>query len=141
MWPVRCTDRGVIGRFSTFLEHVKPTAGDKRVTRYNALFHWAVPEGREIEAGREVGRFHIMTHAYWREGGPEFKNVNIMGVAHGLDKSVLLAHKAAMDAHLESVGIPVGYTNVFWGGRSEIKPSEIAPDAYRAFCRRVGLNL
>ena len=134
-------DRGVIGRFSTFLEHVKPTAGDKRVTRYNALFHWAVPEGREIEAGREVGRFHIMTHAYWREGGPEFKNVNIMGVAHGLDKSVLLAHKAAMDAHLESVGIPVGYTNVFWGGRSEIKPSEIAPDAYRAFCRQVGLNL
>ena len=133
-------DRGVIGRFSTFLEHVKPTAGDQRVTRYNALFHWAVPAGREIEAGREVGRFHIMTHAYWREGGPEFRNVNIMGVAHGLDKSVLLAHKAAMDAHLESVGIPVGYTNVFWGGRSEIKPSEIAPDAYRAWCRSVGVD-
>jgi hypothetical protein len=46
-----------------------------------------VPEGREIEAGREVGRFHIMTHAYWREGGPEFGNVNIMGVAHGTDKT------------------------------------------------------
>ena len=133
-------DRGVIGRFSTFLEHVKPTAGDQRVTRYNALFHWAVPPGREIEAGREVGRFHVMTHAYWREGGPEFKNVNIMGVAHGLDKSVLLAHKAAIDAHLEAVGIPVGYTNMFWGGRSEIKPSEIAPDAYGAFCRSVGLD-
>lgn len=133
-------DRGVIGRFSTFLEHVKPTAGDQRVTRYNALFHWAVPAGREIEAGREVGRFHIMTHAYWREGGPEFKNVNIMGVAHGLDKSVLLAHKAAMDAHLGSIGIPVGYTNVFWGGRSEIKPSEIAPDAYRAWCRSAGVD-
>ena len=133
-------DRGVIGRFSTFLEHVKPTAGDQRVTRYNALFHWAVPEGREIEAGREVGRFHVMTHAYWREGGPEFRNVNIMGVAHGLDKSVLLAHKAAIDAHLESVGLPVSYTNVFWGGRSEIKPSEIAPDAYRAFCVGNGLD-
>ena len=133
-------DRGVIGRFSTFLEHVKPSAGDQRVTRYNALFHWAVPTGREIEAGREVGRFHIMTHAYWREGGPEFRNVNIMGVAHGLDKSVLLAHKAAIDAHLESVGIPVSYTNVFWGGRSEIKPSEIAPDAYRAWCRGVGVD-
>ncbi len=133
-------DRGVIGRFSTFLEHVKPTAGDQRVTRYNALFHWAVPAGREIEAGREVGRFHIMTHAYWREGGPEFRNVNIMGVAHGLDKGVLLAHKAAMDAHLESIGIPVGYTNVFWGGRSEIKPSEIAPTAYRDFCRSVGVD-
>ncbi len=133
-------DRGVIGRFSTFLEHVKPTAGDQRVTRYNALFHWAVPAGREIEAGREIGRFHIMTHAYWREGGPEFKNVNIMGVAHGLDKSVLLAHKAAMDAHLEGLGIPVSYTNVFWGGRSEIKPSEIAPEAYRTFCRSLGLD-
>ncbi len=133
-------DRGVIGRFSTFLEHVKPSAGDQRVTRYNALFHWAVPEGREIEAGREIGRFHIMTHAYWREGGPEFKNVNIMGVAHGLDKSVLLAHKAAMDAHLETFGIPISYTNVFWGGRSEIKPSEIAPEAYRTFCRSMGVD-
>ncbi len=133
-------DRGVIGRFSTFLEHVKATADNERVTRYNALFHWAVPAGRELEAGREVGRFHIMTHAYWREGGPEFRNVNIMGVAHGLDKSVLLAHKAAMDAHLEAIGIPVSYTNVFWGGRSEIKPSEIAPAAFREFCRQSGLN-
>ncbi len=133
--------RGVIGRFSTFLEHIKPTAEGQRVTRYNALFHWAVPPGREIEAGREVGRFHIMTHAYWREGGPEFRNVNIMGVAHGLDKSVLLAHKAAIDAHLESIGIPIGYTNVFWGGRSEIKPSEISPLAYAEFCARHGLDL
>src|SRR5581483_5109586 len=62
--------RKVIGRFSTFLEHVKPLASGERVTRFNALFHWAVPSGREIEAGREVGRHHILTHAYWREGGP-----------------------------------------------------------------------
>src|SRR5215203_6192429 len=68
--------RRVIGRFSTFLEHVKPSAAGERATRYNALFHWRVPEGREIEAGREVGRHHILTHAYWREGGPEFANVN-----------------------------------------------------------------
>ena len=99
-----------------------------------------MPPGREIEAGREVGRFHIMTHAYWREGGPEFRNVNIMGVAHGTDKDVLLAHKAAIDAHLESVGIPVSYTNVFWGGRSEIKPAEISPFAYREFCLQNGLT-
>src|SRR5258708_6919004 len=129
-----------MGRFYRLLEHGKPTAGDIRVTRYNALFHWAVPPGREIEAGREVGRFHIMTHAYWREGGPEFRNVNIMGVAHGIDKDVLLAHKAAMDEHFESVGIPVSYTNVFWGGRSEIKPSEISPVAYRSFCRESGID-
>jgi DNA-binding Lrp family transcriptional regulator len=133
--------RGVIGRFSTFLEHVKPSAEGKRVTRYNALFHWSVPEGRELEAGREVGRFHIMTHAYWREGGPEFQNVNIMGVAHGQDKDVLLAHKAAMDAHFAQIGIPVSYTNVFWGGRSEIKPSEISPVVYRQFCRENGLSV
>ena len=110
------------------------------MTRYNALFHWRVPAGREIEAGREVGRFHIMTHAYWREGGPEFAHVNVMGVAHGQEKTRVLAHKAAMDAHLEAVGIPVSYTNVFWGGRSEIKPSEIAPAAYETFCRDNGLD-
>jgi|SRR5690348_11336983 DNA-binding Lrp family transcriptional regulator len=123
-------DRKVIGRFSTFLEHVKPSAGGTRVTRYNALFHWRVPEGREIEAGREVGRHHILTHAYWREGGPEFANVNIMAVAHGTDKATVLAHKAAIDAHLIGVGMPILYTNVFWGGRSEIKPSEISPAVY-----------
>ncbi len=134
-------ERGVVGRFSTFLEHVKPAAGGLRATRYNALFHWAVPAGREIDAGREVGRFHIMTHAYWREGGPEFNGVNIMGVAHGLDKDVLLAHKAAMDAHLAACGIAVGYTNVFWGGRSEIKPSEISPLAYGKFCQAQGIGL
>ena len=132
--------RKIIGRFSTFLEHVKPLTGGERVTRFNALFHWAVPAGREIEAGREVGRHHIMTHAYWREGGPEFRNVNVMGVAHGTDKTLVLAHKAAIDAHLASVGIDVSYTNVFWGGRSEIKPSEIAPQAYRDWCESMGVK-
>ena len=132
--------RGVIGRFSTFLEHVKPSATGERVTRYNALFHWRVPPGREIEAGKEVGRHHILTHAYWREGGPEFANVNIMAVAHGTEKAVVLAHKAAIDRHLEAAGIPVGYTNVFWGGRSEIKPSEISPFAYVEFCRSLGVD-
>ena len=134
------TRRGVIGRFSTFLEHVKPLATGDRVTRFNALFHWAVPPGREIEAGREAGRFHILTHCYWREGGPEFHNVNIMAVAHGTDKGVVLEHKKAIDVHLESVGIPVTYTNVFWGGRSEIKPSEISPIAYREWCASAGVD-
>lgn len=132
--------RKVIGRFSTFLEHVKPLADGDRVTRFNALFHWAVPAGREIEAGREVARHFCMTHAYWREGGPEFKNVNIMGVAHGTEKSLVLAHKAAIDRHLEEAGMPISYTNVFWGGRSEIKPSEISPFAYRDWCKSVGLD-
>jgi hypothetical protein len=128
--------KGVVGRFSTFLEHVKPNAdaGGKSVTRYNALFHWKVPAGREIDAGRELGRHYIMTHAYWREGGPEFRGVNIMGVAHGTEKETVLEHKAAIDDHLREAGIAFDYTNVFWGGRSEIKPSEIAPAAYVAFC-------
>lgn len=133
-------DRKVIGRFSTFLEHVKPSATGARVTRYNALFHWRVPEGREIEAGREVGRHHILTHAYWREGGPEFAGVNIMAVAHGTDKSVVLEHKAAIDRHLADAGIPVSYTNVFWGGRSEIKPSEISPGEYRSWLTSIGAD-
>jgi AsnC-like ligand binding domain len=132
--------RKLLGRFSTFLEHVKETASGERVTRYNALFHWAVPPGREVEAGREIGRHHILTHCYWREAGPEFINVNVMGVAHGTDKPLVLAHKAAIDAHLASLGIPIAYTNVFWGGRSEIKPSEISPLAYAAWCAEVGLE-
>ncbi len=123
-------DKQVIGRFSTFLEHVKPSSAGERVTRFNGLFHWAVPKGREQEAGGEVGRHHCMTHAYWREGGPQFGNVNIMGVVHGTEKDKVLEHKAAIDRHLESVGIPITYTNVFWGGRSEIKPSEISPKIY-----------
>ncbi len=132
--------RKVIGRFSTFLEHVKPLATGERVTRFNALFHWAIPAGREIETGREVGRHHILTHAYWREGGSEFRNVNIMAVAHGTDRDVVLQHKTAIDEHLRGLNIPVSYTNVFWGGRSEIKPSEISPFAYAEWCRSVGLN-
>jgi hypothetical protein len=123
--------RKVIGRFSTFLEHVKPSAAGERVTRFNGLFHWAVPKGREIEAGGEVGRHFCMTHCYWREGGPQFGNVNIMGVVHGTEKERVLAHKAAIDRHLAAAGIPVSYTNVFWGGRSEIKPSEISPKVYQ----------
>lgn len=120
----------VIGRFSTFLEHVKPSASGERVTRFNGLFHWAVPAGREIEGGAEVGRHFCMTHCYWREGGPQFGNVNIMGVVHGTEQQRVLEHKAAIDRHLAAIGMPVSYTNVFWGGRSEIKPSEISPKVY-----------
>lgn len=64
-------------------------------------------------------------------GGPDFNNVNIMAVAHGTDRDRVLTFKAAIDRHLEEVGFPVSYTNVFWGGRSEIKPSEISPFVYK----------
>jgi hypothetical protein len=131
--------RGVIGRFSTFLEHTKPVAGEERLSSFNGLFHWAVPPGREIEAGREIGRFAILTHAYWRDGGPELNNVNIMAVAHGETKEQVMAHKAAIDRHLIETGIGFTFTNVYWGGRAEIKPSEISPAAYRDWARGAGL--
>ena len=131
---------GVVGRFSTFLEHVKRHSSGRRVTRFNALFHWRVPRGRELDAGIEVGRHLCMTHAYWREGGPAFADVNIMGVSHGTDKDTVLAHKAAIDTHLEDAGIHVDYTNVFWGGRSEIKPSEVSPLVYRSWLSERGLD-
>jgi hypothetical protein len=63
-----------------------------------------------------------------------------MAVAHGTDKQLVLEHKAAIDRHLEASGIPVLYTNVFWGGRSEIKPSEISPLEYEAWADRAGLS-
>ena len=132
--------RKIIGRFSTFLEHVKPSTGGIRVTRFNGLFHWAVPHGMEIRAGSEVGRHEILTHCYWREAGPEFGDVNIMAVAHGTEKRRLLDHKAAIDVHLGACGIPVSYSNVFWGGRSEIKPSEVSPFAYRKWLDEMGVG-
>src|SRR5437762_1429138 len=90
------TERKIIGRFSTFLEHVKPVAGGVRVTRFNALFHWAVPPGREIESGGEAGRHYILTHCYWREGAPDVRNVNILAVAHVTGEAGVLEHKAAL---------------------------------------------
>ena len=131
--------RGVIGRFSTFLEHTKPVAGNERVSSFNGLFHWAVPPAREIEAGCEIGRFGILTHCYWRDGGPQLNGVNIMAVAHGETKDDVMAHKSAIDAHLNAIGIGFTYTNVYWGGRAEIKPSEISPAAYRDWARARGL--
>ena len=52
----------------------------------------------------------------------------------------MLAHKTAIDEHLKRCGIPATYTNVFWGGRSEIKPSEISPIAYREWCSVMGVD-
>ena len=49
--------RKIIGRFSTFLEHVKPLKDGERVTRFNGLFHWAVPGrgGRSKRGGKWGG--------------------------------------------------------------------------------------
>jgi len=69
--------------------------------------------------------------------------LNVMGVVHGTDREMVLKHKAAIDAHLASAeggSIAVSYTNVFWGGRSEIKPSEISPFEYAKWCRGMGVD-
>ena len=60
-----------------------------------------------------------------------------MGVVHGLEKDAVLEHKAAIDRHLEASGIPILHTAVFWGERSEIKPSEISPELYRKWMEEV----
>jgi DNA-binding Lrp family transcriptional regulator len=132
--------RGVIGRFSTFLEHTKPVGdASERLSSFNGLFHWAVPKGKELEAGREIGRYRILTHCYWRDGGPELNNVNIFAVAHGETKDQVMAHKAAIDRFLVESGIGLDYTNVYWGGRAEIKPSEVSPRVYRRWASERGL--
>jgi DNA-binding Lrp family transcriptional regulator len=132
--------RGVVGRFSTFLEHTKPVGdASERLSSFNGLFHWAVPKGKEIEAGREIGRYRILTHCYWRDGGPELNNVNIFAVAHGENKEQVMAHKAAIDTFLVESGIGLNFTNVYWGGRAEIKPSEILPSVYRRWAEERGL--
>lgn len=52
-------------------------------------------------------------------------------------KDAVLEHKAAIDRHLEASGIPILHTAVFWGERSEIKPSEISPELYRKWMEEV----
>ena len=59
-----------------------------------------------------------------------------MAVAHGTEKLSCLNIRTRSIEHLMACGIPVSYTNVFWGGRSEIKPSEISPLIYREWLRR-----
>ena len=122
---------------ATFLEHVRAKTDDGPVTKYNGLFHWTVPSGMEIRAGAECGRHICMTHCYWRTGGDVFGGAQIMGVVHGLEKDAVLEHKAAIDRHLEASGIPILHTAVFWGERSEIKPSEISPELYRKWMEEV----
>ena len=76
--------------------------------------------------------------ARWTADGEQYTPpIAGMAVAHGTDKPRLLEHKAAIDAHLAARNIPVSYTNVFWGGRSEIKPSEISPMVYRDWLREM----
>ena len=122
--------RRVIGRLATFLDHTRP-ADRHAGTGAAGLFHWTVPVGMEERAGAEVGRHLCMTHCYWRSGaGPTFDGAQIMGVTHAPDFAGVMAHKAAIDAHLAEAGIPILHTAVFRSERAEIRPSEISPARY-----------
>ena len=124
--------RKVIGRFATFLDHQRKGNHSRQTgTGAAGLFHWAVPAGMEERAGAECGRHICMTHCYWRSGGAIFGGAQIMGVVHAATREEVLAHKAAIDAHLATCGIPVLHTAVFWSLRAEIRPSEISPLQYR----------
>ena len=123
--------RKVIGRFATFLDHQRKSADRSTGTGAAGLFHWAVPTGLEERAGAECGRHICMTHCYWRSGGARFGGAQIMGVVHAPTREEVLAHKAAIDAHLATCGIPVLHTAVFWSLKAEIRPSEISPLAYQ----------
>lgn len=124
--------RQVIGRFATFLDHQHQSNHSRHTgTGAAGLFHWAVPAGMEERAGAECGRHICMTHCYWRSGGAKFGGAQIMGVVHAPTREEVIAHKAAIDAHLAACGIPLLHTAVFWSLRAEIRPSEISPLRYR----------
>jgi DNA-binding Lrp family transcriptional regulator len=136
----RLAKRNLLGRFSTFLQHSGDSAASQEITRFNALLQWAVPAGEELASGREIARHPVLTHCYWRDAGPDFGNLNIMGVVHGTSKEAVIAHKAAIDRNVTAAGVTITYSNILWGDRAEIKPSEISPVAYREWCARVGLK-
>jgi len=54
--------------------------------------------------------------------------------------AMLTAYDMYAAATFDEAGIPVTYTNVFWGGRSEIKPSEVLPGEYERWCHRIGID-
>ena len=85
----------------------------------------------EERAGAECGRHICMTHCYWRSGGEPFGGAQIMGVVHSADWAGVLAHKAAIDAHLADCGIPVLHTAIFRSEKATINPSEIDPTRYQ----------
>jgi hypothetical protein len=122
--------RHVIGRFATFLDHTG-AANKHSGTGAAGLFHWTVPVGMEERAGAECGRHICMTHCYWRSGGEKFGGAQIMGVVHSPSWEGVLAHKAAIDAHLADCGIPLLHTAIFRSEKAIINPSEINPAMYR----------
>ncbi len=131
-------EKRVIGRFASFLDH-QGRGGRDAGTRASGLFHWTVESGQEERAGAECGRHICMTHCYWRSGGEKLGGAQIMGVVHAKSRELVMAHKAAIDAHLARVGITVKHSAIFWSERAEIRPSEIHPAIYQDWLSKQGL--
>ena len=74
----------------------------------------------------------------WRSGGEKFGGAQIMGVVHSPTWEGVLAHKAAIDAHLADCGIPLLHTAIFRSEKAIINPSEIDPDMYRDWQAKYG---
>ena len=136
--PSRSTRGKIIGRFSTFLEHVKPSAGGVRVTRFNALFHWARAGRPRNGSGRRSGAASYSDPLLLARGrtGISQRQHHGGGARDGQSAACSSTSERSIQ-HLAACGIPVSYTNVFWGGRSEIKPSEISPEIYREWLREM----
>ena len=58
-----------------------------------------------------------------------------MGMVHGATRSVVRAHKEAIDAALLRAGIPVLHSQMHWTMQARILPSEFAPDVYTEWKR------
>ena len=132
---------GLIGRFSTFLEH-SSRCSDGRARH---PLQRSLPLGRAggpRDGGRPRGRPPRHPHARLlaRRRAPSSRNVNIMGVPHGTEKERCWRTRPPSMPTSPTAGIPVSYTNVFWGGRSEIKPSELCRHDYAEWCRANGID-
>ena len=132
----RLAEAGALGRFAVVLNHTSPAARAVAGIGEAALLMWAVPLGEEERAGVICARHVCMTHCYWRSGAEKtFGGVQIMGMVHGATRSVVRAHKEAIDAALLRAGIPALHSQMHWTMQARILPSEFAPDVYTEWKR------
>ncbi len=78
--------KGILGRFSTFLEYAKPPQTGVRVTRFNALFSTGrCRKACRCSAGQRGGAPPYQDPRLWREGCPTFRQGEPIrrGVVHG----------------------------------------------------------
>lgn len=138
----RLAKLGALGRFAVVLNHTDPAARVAAGTGEAALLMWAVPCGEEERAGSICARHVCMTHCYWRSGAESrFGGTQIMGMVHGSSRSVVHAHKEAIDSALADAGIAVLHSEMHWTLRARICPSELDPAVYKEWIRSISQTL